>query len=269
MASAEGRRRRQVKELFVLAKEGPLNPYKTWLRLVKEDLATQPTIRTDLEEMSKKEIVRVVDTDEKARGGEPSHRYELTLKGIVTLISDYDLLGDKADDANQFASHVAKKYRGLLPHDFVSGSDVEYMGLGLILDMWSDFIREKVDVWAWRRLQVACRLVGTGPHVRDYQTVGASFFMDIADILTRFTHASTPPEHDAWMQAASGSEVIRQALVNETVIDLVHKMTAASALLIGLPPHSCDMKHYAFDVALANLLESVEAAGAGPPRVIS
>jgi hypothetical protein len=258
MASADGRKRRQVKILHVLAKEGPLNPYKTWLRLVKEGLATQPTIRTDLEEMCKKEIVRVVDTNEKARGGEPSRRYELTLKGIAALISDYDLLGDKADDPDQFATHVAKKYPDLFI--WQSGGLQDYWGIGRILDMWSEFVREKVDVSAWKRLQVACRLADS---YTAYQTIGSSFFMDIADILSRFTDASTHPERGAWVQAVSGSEIIRQAVVDETLIDLTHRMRHAATLLLELPPHSCDMENYAFGVATQGLLESIKAADAG------
>jgi hypothetical protein len=116
---------------------GPLNPYKTWTRLLKDETATQPTIRADLEELFKEGLVRNVDTDRKARGGRPSKHYELSLPGLMTVIGN--LKDNKS--GHRFLNDLAKKYRGLMPSVF---------------DVWPAILEGAIGDVAFRRLQEIC-----------------------------------------------------------------------------------------------------------------
>jgi predicted ArsR family transcriptional regulator len=121
----------------MLAMDGPLNPYKTWAKLIKEELATQPTIRGDLEELLKLGLVKNVDTDRKARGGRPSKHYELSLRGLMAVIAKLD----DNDRGHKFLDHLAKKYRGLMSSVF---------------DLWPTILEAGVGDIAFRRLQEIC-----------------------------------------------------------------------------------------------------------------
>ena len=137
MASANGRSKRWARILYTLAMDGPLNPYKTWAKLVKEELATQPTIRGDLEELLKMGRVKNVDTDRKARGGRPSIRYDLTLPGLATVIANLE----DNESGHRLLDYLAKKYRAMMP---------------LVFDVWPAILEGGVGDVAFRRLQEIC-----------------------------------------------------------------------------------------------------------------
>lgn len=196
----------------------PLNPYKTWLRLVKEDSATQPTIRTDLEEMCKKEIVRVLYTDKKAKGGEPSLYYEVTLPGLETIIKHYDLLGDKAEETSKFISYITGKYPDFLP---------------AIYNIWPEFVREKVDDQAWRLLQAACYYPGS-----DREHVYLTVFGNMVGYLGRPEH----PSHERWLRAASENKAIGKVLAARFLSDLAGDMGRANLALSSLPHQKLDVE---------------------------
>jgi len=211
MTSVNRTRKRQVKILYVLARDGPLNPYKMWAKLVKEDLASQPTIRADLEEMCEKGDVETVETDQKARGGKPSNYYELSYEGLAIVVRHYDLLGDKVEDAGQFASYIAKKYHDLLPP---------------IFELWPEFGREKVDRLAWKALQFACQfLTDEG---RD-----GTYYWFFHSIINHLVLAN--PDHDVWHQAVGRSQAIAQALLVQCLTEVVEHTERANHVLLSLP----------------------------------
>jgi hypothetical protein len=216
--------KRWTRILYVLAmEEKPLNPYKVWNKLVKEEVATQPTIRGDLEDMLQKTLVKTVDTDQKARGGRPSEYYDLTLLGLASVVCRYDELGNKVEDPHQFASHVAKKYRDLLPP---------------IFDLWPEFVREKVNHLAWRELQAACGFADVNKisSVEEAEDVYWFFFHHISVAVARPTN----PNDNAWLQAVVRNQTIRETLVGFELNELSERIERANEFLRLLPDHSCD-----------------------------
>jgi DNA-binding PadR family transcriptional regulator len=226
LAQTTDKRRRQVKILFVLAKDGPLNAYKTWHRLEKENVGTQPTIRANLEEMCESGLVEIAETDSKARGGDPSPYYRLRLRGLAAIIAYYDLLGDKAESPNQLVSKFQSQFH------WISGTDLEYHGLIEIIDIWPEFIREKVDALAWERLRATCQLADPlGAETASRNDVTSHFVEGIADALVVFSN----PKRAKWMQVIATNQKIRHFLIERTLFDLRDRMSHAIMIVEALP----------------------------------
>jgi len=225
--------------------EGPLNPYKVWNKLVKEEAATQPTIRGDLEEMLKEvpPLVKTVDTDQKARGGRPSDYYDLDFHGLSTLIVYFENLGDRAGDPHQFARHAAEKYRDLLPS---------------IFNLWPEFIKENAEESAWRALKLAsgdyaeltpANFVSGNPQFDAFgekHPIGSSDYtthLFLAGIRGDLTWADSL-DHEAWLQVVARNQTIRDALVGFTLDDLSERIEWANDVLRLLPDKSCHISAF-------------------------
>lgn len=193
MASGNGRHKRQVKILHVLAKYGPFNAYKTWAKLVKEDLATQPTIRADLEQMVAEHLVKPLEINEKARGGRPSPSYELEFLGLSTLIVFIDDIENTVEDQCRFVAYLAKKYRDFMPSVF---------------DLWSEFINYKADLPAFRRLQQALGAFRKQPEDSP-DIVCSRFFLSILAAGKN----SINSDHDLWLSIIKQSTPVGMALL--------------------------------------------------------
>jgi hypothetical protein len=197
VASAKEKRRTRI--LHALAIHGPLNAYKTWTKLVKEETATQPTIRADLEELLQKGFVKNVDTNQKARGGRPSKHYDLSLLGLAELL--YGLPGSELTAG--FIGHVAKKYRDVMP---------------LIFDAWPSIVEAGVEDIARRQLSLHCLEISdmarewflengmTGEPPQKLQHLLARYFL--RPLAPRF------PERQRWIEALRGCETLRKTTLH-------------------------------------------------------
>ena len=235
-----------------------------WNKLVKEEAATQPTIRGDLEEMLKEvpPLVKTVDTDQKARGGRPSDYYDLDFLGLSTLVVYFETLGERANDPRQFARHVAEKYHDLLPSVF---------------NLWPEFIKENAEDLAWRGLKRACgdfaeltpasfdpgspRFSAFGEKdpvgSPDYATTCffGGIMVDLGDLgsINPFYFAA----HDAWLQVVARDQMIREALVGFALNGLAEKINDVSELLRLLPDHSCSTDTPSFNDAFRSFFDSM------------
>ena len=208
MVSANGRSKRWAKILYTLAMDGPLNPYKTWAKLAKEEVATQPTIRGDLEELLEEGLVKNVDTDRKARGGRPSRCYDLSVRGLLAL------MGGLLDDAKASSpmTQLAKKYHDLIPDLF---------------DLWPSIVRTGIEQLAFERLKEACCLhfynVWNDPAVPEGNEL-AKFVEDF--LLFPF---GGQDKRKQWMESLSKNDVLRYTVVRMNISSAsqnIEKLTA-------------------------------------------
>jgi DNA-binding PadR family transcriptional regulator len=66
----------------------PLNKYGIYQQLEHERLASEPIIIYAVDALENKGLIRVVKTENNARGSKPSRYYDLTLEGLVAVIAE-------------------------------------------------------------------------------------------------------------------------------------------------------------------------------------
>ena len=114
---------RAVEVLRVIAKSvEPLNKYRIWEAVKSKKIGTEPTFLYLVDNLKERGLIKIVKTDEYARGQKPSHYYDLTLPGLAKLMLDM-----RGTDVEGFRE-LAKKYRQLLPRIFGAWPEIVKLG---------------------------------------------------------------------------------------------------------------------------------------------
>jgi len=115
---------RAVEVLRVIAKSvEPLNKYRIWEAVKSKKIGTEPTFLYLVDNLKNRGLIKIVKTDEYARGQKPSHYYDLTLPGLAKLMLTMD-----NSDVEGFRE-LAKKYRQLLPRIFGAWPEIVRLGM--------------------------------------------------------------------------------------------------------------------------------------------
>lgn len=211
MVSANGRSKRWARILHTLAVDGPLNPYKTWTKLAKDEIATQPTIRGDLEKLVEEGLVKTVDTNLKARGGRPSRCYDLSVRGLVALMGG--ILGDAITSSRM--TQLAEKYHDLIPDLF---------------SLWPHIVRTGIERLALERLKGACCLYYYDALWKDPAVLDD----ELAEFVEDFLLFGEQNERRQWMESLSKNDALRYVVVRmntRKAVRTIEKLTADFKLM--------------------------------------
>jgi DNA-binding PadR family transcriptional regulator len=198
---------RRLKVLRLLARRGPLNKYGICRDLVPKE-ASEPTILYLVDEMEQDGLIKVVNTIKKVRGSKPSKYYDLALHGLAGLVVH---LGETESD-RQFLSHLARKYRDLMPS---------------IFDAWPAILQGGVEDVAVERLDLLCSLLLSGWPMRQaihtevdivekdgvLSEDAADLFLDPLDCSLDLEDGRPPAAAERWLEAVRSNGSLRQATI--------------------------------------------------------
>ena len=196
---------RPLKVLRLLARKGPLNKYGICRDLVPKE-ASEPTILYLVAEMEQDGLIKVVNTVKKVRGSKPSKYYDLALHGLAGLVVHHS--GETESD-RRFLSHLANKYRDLMPS---------------IFDAWPAILQSGVEDVAAQRLDLLCSILLSGWPTRQAlhaeSTVlekdgalaedGVDLFLDPLDCSLDLEDGRPPAATERWLEAVRNNSSLRQ-----------------------------------------------------------
>jgi DNA-binding PadR family transcriptional regulator len=211
--------------LKFLALNGPANRYA--IRKSKET-AAQPTILAAIKNLDKQGLIQG-STERSTRSGKISKHYDLTLIGLVYLVSHIEGFTNKKD-RNEFFKCLAVKYRALIPGVF---------------ELWSASQEVGKGDEAVQRLFLLCRSLWTmhedGFQDSEIENIAlenaAELFLDPFLIHRQFMQYGevvgliSEGTESGWMDAVNKNEVLKDAMVSTVLTGVERSVRRANSAL--------------------------------------